>query len=250
MPSETATAMGDGDGMNVIQDYRRSLERSRQALERKDWPPTFTLCGREWDLLPGVFAPVYSPTTEISMRLMGLADPAARPRTGSFLEIGCGSGVIAVASALTGCDRVVAVDVNETAVRNTALNAERHGVGDRVRCLHGDLFAGLADDERFDTVFWHSNYVLAPPGYRYRTMLERGYVDPGYTTHRRFLTEAPGRLAPGGSVLLHFSGRGDLARLRRVADECGRTLTVLHGEVFTEGEHEVEHMLIEVTATS
>ncbi|MEU4655991.1 class I SAM-dependent methyltransferase [Streptomyces sp. NPDC023723] len=236
--------------MNVIQDYRRSLERSRQALAREDWPAVFTLCGREWDLLPGVFAPVYSPTTEFSMRLMGLADPAAAPRTGSFLEIGCGSGVIAVASALGGCDRVVAVDISEAAVRNTALNAERHGVRDRVRSLRGDLFAGLAPEERFDTVFWHSNYVLAPAEYQYRTMLERGYVDPGYATHRRFLTEAPGRLAPGGSVLLHFSGRGDLDGLLRIAEECGRALTVLRSAVFREGEHEVEHMLIEVTAVS
>ncbi|MDO0925216.1 50S ribosomal protein L11 methyltransferase [Streptomyces sp. TG1A-8] len=232
--------------MNVIQDYRRSLERSRQALAREDWPATFTLCGREWDLLRGVFAPVYSPTTEFSMRLMGLADPAARPRTGSFLEIGCGSGVIAVASALSGCDRVVAVDINEAAVRNTAINAERHGVRERVRSVRSDLFAGLAADERFETVFWHSNYVLAPAEYEYRTVLERGYVDPGYATHRRFLAEAPRWLAPGGSVLLHFSGRGDLAGLLRIADECGRALEVLRSAVFREGEHEVEHMLMEV----
>ncbi|MEV8327524.1 50S ribosomal protein L11 methyltransferase [Kitasatospora sp. NPDC056731] len=233
--------------MNALQDYRHSLERSRAALEHAHRPATFRLCGREWDLLPGIFAPVYSPTTEISMRLLGLDDPRVAGRSGSLLEIGCGTGVIAVAAALAGHARVVAGDINEAAVRNTEMNAHRHGVADRVHSVHSDLFAALAPEERFDTVFWHSNYVLAPEDYRYRTMHERGYVDPGYAAHRRFLVEAPGRLAPGGSVLLHFSERGDLTALRRIAEECGRTLRVVRGGVFPEGEQEVEHMLIEVT---
>jgi release factor glutamine methyltransferase len=232
--------------MKAIQDYRRSLERSRQAREHEDRPATFELCGRQWDLLPEVFAPVYSPTTGFSMELMGLTDPAAAPRSGSLLEIGCGTGLVAVASALGGCDRVVAADVNEAAVRNAAMNAERHGVQGRVRTVHSDLFAGLGAAERFDTIFWHSNYVRAPETYRYRTMHERGYVDPGYLTHRRFLIEAPGRLAPGGSVLLHFSERGDLDGLTRIAGECDRVLRVLRSTVFREGEQEVEHMLLKV----
>ncbi|MEU1090730.1 class I SAM-dependent methyltransferase [Streptomyces sp. NPDC005576] len=235
--------------MKVVQDYRRSLERSRQALEQKDRPASFRLCGREWDLLPEVFAPVYSPTTAFSMELMGLADPAASPRTGSLLEIGCGTGVIAVASALSGCTSVVATDINEAAVRNTAMNAVRHGVQERVRSVRSDLFAGLAADERFDTVFWHSNYVLAPESYQYKTMHERGYVDPGYATHRRYLAEAPHRLTPEGIALLHFSGRGDLVTLTRIADACDRTLRVVRSAVFQEGEHEVEHMLLAVEPT-
>ncbi|MGW0856603.1 50S ribosomal protein L11 methyltransferase [Streptomyces sp. NPDC002690] len=235
--------------MKVVQDYRRSLERSRQALEQKDRPSSFELCGREWDLLPEVFAPVYSPTTAFSMELMGLADPAASPRTGSFLEIGCGTGVIAVASALNGCESVVATDISEAAVRNAEMNAARHGVHERVRSVRSDLFAGLGADERFDTVFWHSNYVLAPESYQYRTMHERGYVDPGYAAHRRFLTGAPHRLTPGGVALLHFSGRGDLATLTRIAGECDRRLRVVRSAVFQEGEHEVEHMLLAVEPT-
>lgn len=231
--------------MTAVQDYRRSLERSRQALDG-EWPESFELCGRSWDLLPGVFAPVHSPTTEFAMRLLGVAEPGATC-SGSLLEIGCGTGVIAVASALAGCDRVVASDINEAAVRNTASNARRHGVADKVRSVHGDLFGGLAPDERFDTVYWHSNYVLAPEAYRYRTMHERSHVDPGYAAHRRFLEEAPRWLAPGGSVLLHFSARGDLATLRRIAAECGRGLDVRRSEVFQEGEHEVEHRLLQVT---
>lgn len=233
--------------MSEIRDYIHSLERSRAALRKIDRPMTFSLHQREWDMLPGVFSPVCSPTTGVAMELLELEDPLMIPRTGSVLEIGCGAGLVAVSSALAGCDRVVATDINSAAVDNTVLNVDRHGVGDRVRVLHSDLFDALDPDERFDTIFWSSNYVLAPADYEYQSVHERAYVDAGYATHRRFLTEAPRWLTATGSVLLHFSARGDLGALLRIAGECGHGLRALRSATFHEGAHDVEHMLVEVT---
>jgi release factor glutamine methyltransferase len=230
-----------------IQDYMRSLERSHAALRKVDHPMTFSLHQREWDMLPGVFSPVCSPTTAVAMELLELDDPAMMPHTGSFLEIGCGAGLIAVSSALAGCDRVVASDINSAALSNTALNVERHGVADRVRVLRSDLFDALDPHERFDTIFWSSNYVLAPADYEYQSVHERAYVDAGYATHRRFLTEAPRWLTATGSVVLHFSDRGDLPALLRIADECGRVLRTLRSGTFHEGAYDVGHMLVEVS---
>ncbi|SBT43654.1 Methyltransferase domain-containing protein [Micromonospora auratinigra] len=160
--------------------------------------------------------------------------------------MGCGTGVIATCAALAGCDRVVAVDVNPQAVVNSQRNASRHGVADRLDSIHSDLFDALDGAERFDVVFWHSNYVLAPDDYRYANVHERAYVDAGYVTHRRYLEQAPRWLTPGGRALLHFSARGDLDELRRIAVECNRQLHIRRSAVFLEGEQEVEHLLIEV----
>ncbi|MFF7729206.1 50S ribosomal protein L11 methyltransferase [Streptomyces sp. NPDC008001] len=236
--------------MTGVGDYRLSLERSRRALVREDRPDVFTMCGRDWELLPEVFAPIYSPATEIALDFLDLKNaPAgsAALRKGSLLEIGCGTGVVAVAAALAGCPRVVASDINPAAVLNAERNAARHGVSDRVAGLHSDLFENLPRQGGFDTIFWHSNFVLAPPDYRPRTMHERAYVDPGYAAHRRFLEQAPDRLAPGGRVLLHFSTRGDVPALRRIAGACDRRLDVVRRIAVREGAHEVEHMLMEVT---
>jgi release factor glutamine methyltransferase len=232
--------------MLEIRSYLHSLERSRVALQKIDQPTTFALHQREWDMLPGVFSPICSPTTGVAMELLELDDPTLVRRTGSFLEIGCGAGLIAVSSALAGCDRVVALDINSVAVGNTVLNAKRHGVADRVRILRSDLFDALGPHERFDTIFWSSNYVLAPSDYEYQSMHERAYVDAGYATHRRFLAEAPRWLTATGSILLHFSSRGDLAALLRIAGDSGRGLRVLRTATFHEGGHDVEHMLVEV----
>ncbi|MGD3108951.1 methyltransferase domain-containing protein [Streptomyces sp. YGL11-2] len=203
--------------------------------------------GREWDLLDEVFDPTHTASTAVAMVLLGLSGAPSWPWTGSLLEIGCGTGTIAVSAALAGCERVIASDINPNAVRNAALNAARHGVTDRVSAVNSDLFAGLPADERLDTVYWHSNFVLAPPDYRYRSVHERAYVDPGYAAHRRYLAEAPDRLTQGGRALLHFSSRGDLTALRRLARETGRELRLLRSVTVPDAGDVVRHMLWEVT---
>ncbi|MFG3660796.1 methyltransferase domain-containing protein [Streptomyces sp. NPDC047706] len=232
-----------------IRSHVRSLERSRMARTDSGRPDRFTMRGREWRLLPDVFAPPYSASTDAAMELLGLMAGTQDPRHGSFLEIGCGTGIIAVSAALAGCDRVLATDINPHAVDNAALNARRHGVADRVSALHSDLFDAIDPDQRFDTVYWHSNFVLAPADYRYESVHERAYVDPGYAAHHRYLREAPLWTTAGGSALLHFSDRGDLALLYDLAEASGRELQVLRSMRIREGRDLVEHVLIKVSAT-
>ncbi len=239
--------------MSQVQSFERSLHRSRMSLTRDDRPKVFTMCGREWDLLDEVFAPVFSPSTEVALEFLGLGRWPAPARTGSFLEVGCGAGVTAVMAALAGHERVVASDISPRAVENAAVNAERHGVDDRLSAVHSDLFSGLTEGERFDTIFWSSNYVLAPESYEYKSVHERAYVDTGYRAHRRYLEQAPRWLTPNGSALLHFSDRGDVPALHRIAQENGRELRTLRRHRVREGEYGndvVEHMLLEITPSS
>ncbi|MFB7646969.1 MULTISPECIES: 50S ribosomal protein L11 methyltransferase [unclassified Streptomyces] len=234
--------------MADIRNYVHSLERSRASLLHTERPRVFAMAGVEWDLLDDVFAPPFTASTGAAMDLLGLAGPERRPWQGSFLEIGCGTGIIAVSAALAGCDRVTALDINESAVRNTAMNAARHRVADRVTAIHSDLFDGLVPGDRYDTVYWHSNFVLAPADYRYASMHERAYVDPGYRAHQRYLAEAHTYAARGGRVLLQFSERGDLAALEALAEERGRGLRVIGSRTVREGTESVRHILLEIDA--
>ncbi|MDV9169069.1 methyltransferase [Streptomyces sp. W16] len=229
--------------MSYTRDYTRSLRRCEEARSRPDRPQVFSMRGREWDLLDDVFAPVFSPATEACL------DMVEFPRAGSVLEMGSGCGLIAVEAALAGC-RVVAADISPQAVENTRLNAARHHVGDRLLAVESDLFSAVPADERFDLVVWNSNYVLAPEDYQFDGMHQQAYVDPGYRAHRRFLEEAPGRLTAGGSVLLSFSTRGDLDTLRRMADDCDRTLSVLRTRTVREGTEDIVYRLVEVSVAT
>ncbi|MCI1747416.1 MAG: class I SAM-dependent methyltransferase [Acidipropionibacterium sp.] len=72
-------------------------------------------------------------------------------QAGTFLDLGCGYGPIACALALACPDaRVVAVDVNDLAVRLTARNARDLGVADRVEASRPEEVAG---ELRFDEIW-------------------------------------------------------------------------------------------------
>lgn len=62
------------------------------------------------------------PTTQVCLDLLQSVAP------GSVLDVGCGSGVLAVAAALLGFAPVIAVDVEEPSIAATRENAARNGV--------------------------------------------------------------------------------------------------------------------------
>jgi ribosomal protein L11 methyltransferase len=62
------------------------------------------------------------PTTQLCLQLLQEIVP------GPLLDVGCGSGVLAIAGALLGFDPVTAVDVEVPAVEATLANARANGV--------------------------------------------------------------------------------------------------------------------------
>jgi len=92
------------------------------------------------------------PTTRLS------ADAVDRlTRQGDrVLDVGCGTGVLAIIAALRGAGRIVAVDISDAAVETTLTNAEANGVAERIDAST----RGLCDiDETFDVVVAN---ILAP----------------------------------------------------------------------------------------
>jgi ribosomal protein L11 methyltransferase len=63
------------------------------------------------------------PTTKLSLELMLDLEPS-----GSFADLGCGSGVLAIAAAMLGFGPVTAVDNELTALEATRANAAANGV--------------------------------------------------------------------------------------------------------------------------
>ncbi len=58
----------------------------------------------------------------------------------TVIDFGCGSGVLAIAAALKGADRVVAVDHDPQALVATRANAERNGVSERIELYRPEAF--------------------------------------------------------------------------------------------------------------
>lgn len=62
----------------------------------------------------------------------------------SVLDVGTGTGILAIAAAKLGAKSVTAVDIDPVAVRCAAENVAANGVTDSVKVVKGDLLAGMS----------------------------------------------------------------------------------------------------------
>ncbi len=129
------------------------LARYRDLVRRRgSGEPLQTIIGttgfysREFKVAPGVFIP--RPETErLVEAAIGLLSPPDRRLVSPLVvEVGCGSGVIAVSLALEiPAAEVWATDLDARAIDLARHNARRHGVERRVHLCHGELLRPLPD---------------------------------------------------------------------------------------------------------
>jgi release factor glutamine methyltransferase len=142
---------------------------------------------------------VYAPQEDTELLAGALSDEPVPPGA-DVLDVGTGSGALAVGAARRGC-RVTAVDVSRRAVCAARLNALRAGVPVRVR--RGNLFAPVRG-ESFDLILANPPYVPAPDGGSPPRGAARAWDagGDGRLVLDRICREAPALLRPGGVLLL------------------------------------------------
>ncbi|WP_243719699.1 HemK2/MTQ2 family protein methyltransferase [Actinomadura sp. KC06] len=176
---------------------------------------------------PGVYRP-QSDTRLLAQAFRGINVPAGA----RVLELGTGTGAVAVAAARVGYE-VVAVDVSARAVLTARLNALVRDL--RVRVLRGDLFAPVAG-EVFDVILANPPYVPGdadPAAARGRARAWEAGPD-GRILLDRICQAAPHHLAPSGTLLVVHSALNGVAAtlvaLRRVGMRA--SVVVRHREPF------------------
>ena len=129
-------------------------------------------------------------------------------RVRRVLDVGTGSGCIAIACALAFPEaRVDAVDVSPDALEVAARNVARHGVGDRLRLLQGDVFEPVGA-ARYDLIVSNPPYVsdaemdALPVEYRHEPDLALRAGRDGLDVVRRILAGAAARLEPWGALFV------------------------------------------------
>ena len=156
--------------------------------------------GLELAVSPAVLVP--RPETE---ELATLALERA-PQGGSVVDLGTGSGALAIALAVERPDlRLVAVDVSHNALELAKANAARHGVAERITFAHGSWWEPLGGSA-FDLVVSNPPYVdpqapagLAPDVRAHEPPLAL-FTAPGdpASCYRAIVAGVPAHLRPGG----------------------------------------------------
>jgi release factor glutamine methyltransferase len=144
----------------------------------------------------------------------------------SVLDIGTGSGALALAAARAGATSVTAVDLSLRSVAATWMNSRLHGVS--VRVHRGDLFTPV-EGRRFDLVLANPPYVPAAtsmlPRHRKARCWDAG--PDGRAVLDRICAGVSDVLAPGGEVLIVHSVLCDTDRTLRALADTGLGARVL-----------------------
>jgi len=150
MPQPAYRTLESEDWSEAWKAHYQPMRIGRRLLIRPLWIETETAPGEIVIALdPGMaFGTGTHPTTQLCLEaLERLIKPAQ-----DVLDLGSGSGILAIAAAKLGARQVLALDIDPLAASATAENARANGVGEKIIAHCGSLDSVLGGARRFDLV--------------------------------------------------------------------------------------------------
>jgi release factor glutamine methyltransferase len=198
--------------------YRAAIARRARNEPVQYITGTQEFYGRSFTVTPAVLIP--RPETEHLVESALALDPAPM----RILDIGTGSGILAITLALELRNAIVtATDISAEALAVARQNARFLRAEGRTRFVASDLFAALAN-ERFDCIVANPPYVatdevLEPQVRDYEPASALYAGEDGLALYRRLIPGAAAYLEPGGHLLVEIGhGQRDaVAGLLRAA---------------------------------
>ena len=198
----------------VLSEKERSTMRDLVRRRAQSEPVAYLVghrefFGLEFRVTPAVLIP--RPDTEtMVVELVDVAKPLPAPR---ILDIGTGSGCIAIAAAVNLPNaQIAATDASEAALAVARENAASHKVVERIQFLSGDLFAALDPNQRFDIVASNPPYIadheketLQNDVRKYEPHEALFSGPTGLEVLFRIVDQAPDYLNAGGTLMLEIS---------------------------------------------
>jgi release factor glutamine methyltransferase len=166
-------------------------------------------------VIPSVFNPKVPRTGEF---LASQIDARLARQDSAVLDMGTGSGVCAIFAARLA-RRVVAVDINEAAVRCADINARLNHLEHKIDLRQGDLFAPV-QGEKFDLILFNPPFLRGPP------TDDRDRAWRSSDVAERFVGGLREHLKPRGSALVLLSTFGDGQHFLRAFREQGLDVSV------------------------
>lgn len=176
---------------------------------------------------PTVFHPRYFISSERFAEFIDGLDLRGK----CVLDVGTGTGILALAAARAGAEYVVAADINPNAALNAADNARTNGFP-AFSAVCSNLLSALAPRPLFDVI------LSSPPKHagEPRDLADRGWhAGPAYRDVAALFEQARERLKPGGRIYVMVSSDTDLGLFGRLIDQAGLNARVaLEHSIFIE----------------
>lgn len=162
--------------------------------------------GREFEVTADVLDP--RPETECLV-----AEALSGPEPQSFLDLGTGSGILAITllAEWPGA-RAVACDLSVAALRVAGRNAERHAVAERLTLCQSDWFTEISGS--FDLIVSNPPYIaldemtgLEPEVRAHDPRMALTDEGDGLAAYRAIAGGAGGFLRPGGRLMVEIGWR-------------------------------------------
>ncbi len=201
----------------VVSLIGQRIETGRPAayLTGEAW-----FAGLRFEVTPDVLVP-RSPIAE--MILTGFAPWCQASGIRRALDIGTGSGCLAIAMAAhLGAD-VDAVDISPAALDVAKNNVGLHDLEDSVHVFQSDVYAALGDEHQYDLIVSNPPYVSdrsmakLPREYTYEPEIALAAGHDGLDTVHRILLNAADYLTADGLLVVEV-GEGATALLDRYPD--------------------------------
>ena len=200
---------------------RRATRYPLQYILEESW-----FYGRKFFVSPAVMAP--TPETELlceqAIKFLRTRETCC-PRA---LDVGVGSGVIAVTVALeVPTSHVIALDISPEALAVARRNGSQLCRGFRIEFRQSNLFAAVRDSERFDVIVSNPPYIAEPD---YPTLMPEVLADPkiamtageeGLDIIKVLVAKAPDHLAPGGRLMFEI-GYGQAEKVAKLTEQDER----------------------------
>lgn len=173
----------------------------------------------------GVFSPDPRVTFSSAALIHALPDLTGK----TVLDLGTGSGILAIHAALKGASRVTAVDIQPEAVQNAQENIDKYLCGEIVEIFQSNVFSTV--NGQFDIIIANLPFMVLS------YVLNHVATD----TYRRFFADVKVHLAKHGKAFVTFACWGD----RKTLEEMIQS-TQLQWRMVTEEFHGKEWYVYEL----
>jgi release factor glutamine methyltransferase len=198
---------------------------------------TWEFFGLEFEVTPDVLIP--RPETELLVEraIAWLRTPGRGSRELRVMDVGTGSGCIAISLAVyvPGLS-ITATDISPASLKMARCNAEKMNVSGCITFLEADLFSNPLIPDRFSLIVANPPYIPAEtlhkiPVYGREPTLALDGGSDGLALIRRILTKVPNRLINGGLLLMEIEASEGPVVLSLASDAFPKARIHLHKDL-------------------